>query len=47
MNVDKLVEKYKNIAQKHGLNLSDADIMYLQAFIRTLVRQELEKVTKL
>lgn len=39
-------EKYKKIAEKHGLQLSDSDIMYLQAFVASISREEIARARK-
>lgn len=39
----KHIEKYKSIAKKYGIILSDADIMYLQAYSRNIAKQEIMK----
>ena len=33
--------KYLQIAEKHNLNITEADIMYLQGFISGMIKSEL------
>lgn len=45
MKVSK-VKKYKEIGKNYGLIMSDTDIMYLQAFIKRIAREEIAKAKK-
>lgn len=36
------IEKYLAIAKKHNLNLSEGDILYLDGFIGSMIKSELE-----
>jgi len=45
--VQRQVEKYIRIGEKHGLNLTEVDIMYLQALVKRMAREEIKKAREI